>query len=115
MSEAQLEHRKTDDPTVTVRLDNRIRVEWLIGGLLVALIASFAWAFNSSMAQRDTSRDMTQIKSDISDIKANGNRQLEQSNQTAMKNVELAGRLSALEGRMNTVEAVRQPQPKGAP
>lgn len=109
--ENDMEQRKTDSASVTVRLDNRIRVEWLIGGLLVALIACFTWAFNSSMAQRDTSRDVSQIKADISDIKTNGGRQLEQSNQAGMKNVELAGRLSALEGRMNVVEAVRSPQP----
>ena len=105
-------HRSSDSDTeVKIRVDNRIRVEWLIGGLLAALIACFGWAYASTRAQWETSRDMLQIKTDISEIKANGKSQLDQSTQAAMKNVELAGRLSALEGRVNIIESVR-PAPR---
>ena len=111
MNENDVEHRSSDPPDLSVRLSRQIPIEWVAGGFIAMLIGSGVWAYNISMSQRDTSRDVVAMKNDLTEIKRQGEVMLQKVTDGVMKTQRTEDRLSDIERRMNTIEAKQGAKP----
>lgn len=103
-----MQTRAEDDPNVTASIDRKIPL-W---GVLCALAIVAGQAIAVYYGQQQQTRDISQIKSDVSDTRTDVRSALAEINKLTITNVEVKFRLTDLERRLVAVEAQQQQKAK---
>lgn len=109
-----MQHRSTDSSTVSVQVKREVPITWLLSGLAAIMVAGAAWAWQNSTsmnalvaAQAQQNRDFVQLKADLTEIKSDGKKTIDEMTRAAIRNVEGTAKISDLERRVNMIESQR--------
>ncbi len=65
-----MDHRSSDHTDVTVKVERKIPITWVLGGLVASGLMFGTWAWNISLTLNNVGRDVVQVKDDMKEVKA---------------------------------------------
>lgn len=103
-----MEHRRSDTTDVTVQLERKIPLTWVIGGSLgvcVTLAVAFGtWAWNISLTLNNVSRDLAIATKTLDKLEAGQETTRASLNRGDNRDEQMAGRISDAERRLTSIE-----------
>lgn len=102
-----MEHRATDTTDVTVKVERKIRVEWLIGAFVSGAIVFGAWAWNISLTLNNVSRDLAQATKTLEKVELSQKEAVTELNKGALRDSNADSRIDDLLRRVAILEAAR--------
>lgn len=113
-----MEHRSSDTSELSIKVERKIPIVWVLGGLGAGALFFGTWAWNISLTLNNVGRDVTQLTTKVEEVRKSQQEASAELNKGVTRDITSDSRIADLERRFNVFEArqeaksvVRQQQP----
>ncbi len=100
-----MDHRGTDSSDISVKVERKVPITWVLGGLGGIAIMFGSWMWNVSIALNNVGRDVIAVKADVADVKMVQKESNLELNKNAVRGPVVDGKIEELSRRVNILEA----------